>query len=541
MKNKIAITTLVTLMAITSNANDGAPIYIWDNQQGLIDARHCHIEEAQSIPFAISSYSGKKSSQTENLRNYNNVRQSHLVIGSLIKEIDGYAKSNYKNIQIVGRNRIDNLKYTRWFSERGDKGYLYNRSIRPVEDFIISVPNQERIQNLIVLNNSNYQYLNCGNERKYFVFKNYESITSKSHNLLVGISPEENDFLAEVKTLPIEDSNNDHLKNSSLHEDDVISESMRASTASSLEETAAINEEMEIKIDEILDFNPTAVLAKQETILEVPEETVDYDVICLPNDVLNVRDDSLERVLFTASKGEEVQRFQSFDPSQDTQEKEINGVSYEFIKVKFSTRSEKDQTIGWVAKKFVLPAKKCRYIGEKPKNDLEKDISITGIDDEKCCNFPTVEKVTHSFTSGMRRFGAGRGSGTRTHAACDLYRFKDEPILAVAPGKVIQNLYYFYQGTYALEVKHSGGFVVRYGELTGDVPSGIRAGATVKMGQRIGYMGVVNSNCCRPMLHFELFKGDHKGPLSTTGNKYRRRGDLIDPTYYLLKWEGMNF
>ncbi len=541
MERKIITLTLLSLLSISSKANESTPVYIWDNQQGLISGEHCSIQEDDHIPFSISTYSGKQNSQTENLRNYNNIRQSHLVIGSLIKEIPGAKKSNYKKIELVGLNQIPNLNYTRWFTERGDQGYLYNKSIRPVEDFVISVNDHEQVKNIVILNNSNYQYLNCGNERKYFVFKNFETINSEKHNFLIGIAPEENSLLKEIQTIAIEDTSNDHLKNIAVHEDEAIAELMRNSVAPSPVETKKINEEIEVQIDDILDFNPTEILTKQEIITDIPVVENVEDVICLPNEVLNVRNDTLESVLFTASKGEEIQRFQSFNPEEDTQEKEINGVVYEFIKVKFNNREAKDQNIGWVAKKFVIPANKCRYVGTKEKNDKEKDVTITGLEDQKCCNFPTVEKVTHSFTSGMRKFNAGRGSGTRSHAACDLYRFKDEPILSIAPGKVIQNLYYFYQGTYALEVKHSGGFVVRYGEITGNVAKGIKAGANVKMGQRLGYMGVVNSNCCRPMLHFELFKGTEKGSLSATGNKFRRRGDLIDPTYYLLKWEGMSF
>jgi murein DD-endopeptidase MepM/ murein hydrolase activator NlpD len=122
------------------------------------------------------------------------------------------------------------------------------------------------------------------------------------------------------------------------------------------------------------------------------------------------------------------------------------------------------------------------------------------------------------------------------HAACDLYRYKDEAMLSVAPGVVTRGLYYFYQGTYALEVKHDGGFIVRYGEVTGKSPSGTSKGSRLKMGQTLGYIAKVNSNCCNPMLHFELYKGNVTGPLSQSGNRYQRRSDLMNPTDYLLSW-----
>ena len=134
--------------------------------------------------------------------------------------------------------------------------------------------------------------------------------------------------------------------------------------------------------------------------------------------------------------------------------------------------------------------------------------------------------------------GAGRGG--RLHAACDLYRFKNEPIMAVAPGTVLRPIYPFYQGTFALEVRHSGGFVVRYGEITGKVAAGIRSGAPVSMGQVVGYMGKVNSGCCNPMLHFELYSGSRTGALNG-GGKFRRRADLLDPTQYLRRWQETQF
>jgi len=174
---------------------------------------------------------------------------------------------------------------------------------------------------------------------------------------------------------------------------------------------------------------------------------------------------------------------------------------------------------------------------------MESATEITGLDDPNCCEFPTVKKVTHRFNSGMRRFRSGRSGGKRLHAACDLYRYENEEILSVAPGKIIQGVEYFYLGTYSLVIEHSGGFVVRYGEITAKKAKGISLGKTVKMGQRIGYVGQVQANV-RPMLHFELYDGSKTGPLtirSESKNKFQRRKDLMNPTKYLLKWEASSF
>ena len=94
---------------------------------------------------------------------------------------------------------------------------------------------------------------------------------------------------------------------------------------------------------------------------------------------------------------------------------------------------------------------------------------------------------------------------------------------------------------------HAGGFVVRYGEVTGKSPEGLMKGSNLLGGDRVGYMGQVNNGCCEPMLHFELFIGTLKGPLSqdgvnpVDGKRYNRRNDLLNPTPYLLKWQNEQF
>jgi SH3-like domain-containing protein len=105
-------------------------------------------------------------------------------------------------------------------------------------------------------------------------------------------------------------------------------------------------------------------------------------------------------------------------------------------------------------------------------------------------------------------------------------------ILAMADGKVIQGPYGFYSGTYALEVEHANGMVVRYGEIGLRVPAGIKAGTRVSRGQVIAYVGQLESGS--HMLHLEMYDGSGEGPLTERGNNsYSRRSDLVDPTPYL--------
>lgn len=266
-------------------------------------------------------------------------------------------------------------------------------------------------------------------------------------------------------------------------------------------------------------------------------------VICGYSQTINVYDDTLSNVITRVPRLEEVRPFQSWNQQTDSNFKSLQGI--EFSKVQFETTDKNDQVIqviGWVPKSEIKSKSECpealnaEKASEKSTlKDLGKN--VTSLSGPNCCLFPLRHRPTASYTSGMRRFGAGRSGGRRIHAAADLYQSKNAAILSVAPGKAISGLYFFYQGTYAIEVKHSGGFVVRYGELTGKKASGVRSGSAVKAGQEIGYMGKVNSGCCSPMLHFELYKGSGRGPLTTGGRGYQRRSDLINPTKYLLSWE----
>ena len=308
------------------------------------------------------------------------------------------------------------------------------------------------------------------------------------------------------------------------------------------------------------------------------------EVVCISSGSLHVRSENLKTVLFDADRFEKVKVFQGWGENNKT--KTVNGKKYKYAKVQFPSREDGDNSIGWVAVELIKPKSECAGAsksdgddkvssddsdndkastkqekplkkekkkkkkskdedGDEDKNEDKKEEKtpkqeagkISGLEDPNCCTFPIKNHPTESFKEGMRRFGANRSGGDRAHAACDLYHSKNDPIISVAGGKVIRDLYFFYQGTYALEVKHQGGFVVRYGEITGKKASGISDGHTVKAGETVGYMGKVDSDCCSPMLHFEMYKGTQSGSLSSGGNKYQRRSDLMNPTSYLEKWE----
>ncbi len=540
-------------MFLIQTVNAATPIYLWDNQEGLIPAKSCEIIPVSKNNFRISKYSGWKNQQTENLRNIKGVRQSHLINESLVKIIAGDQKRNYKKVEVVGINKSSNLTPNRWFSERLDQGYLYKNSLLPVEDYLLQVDNRklskksQKIFNgypssyWFIESQSNYYKLECPNqsdEREYTLFRVYDDINSPDPSSYVGVYWDETNIFKNIKTIPLK--NIDHVDTfEKIYDLDLVLSDANNKLVSSREKEKFYED---VKGPEKPGFFERLFSSKHKDLNETNDEVVEgqfQDVVCLPGNVLNVRNESLKKVIFKAMAGENVKIFQDWEDK--TLEKTIGGVLYKYAKVEFSSREESDQNVGWIAERFITPKSKCKYLKSETEVNLPKNTKITGIDDKKCCEFPTVKEPTHSYSSGMRMFNARRGGGKRAHAACDLYRYKNEPILSVAPGVVVRDRYYFYQGTYALEIAHSGGFIARYGEITGREVKGVTKGDTVKMGSRIGYMGKVNSNCCRPMLHFELFKGDEKGALSQPGNKYKRRKDLLNPTPYLRKWETGKF
>ncbi len=267
-------------------------------------------------------------------------------------------------------------------------------------------------------------------------------------------------------------------------------------------------------------------------------------VVCTSGSSVNVRSEDLTKILFTVNNEEALTVFQGW--GENSIIGNINGKNYTFIKIEMVNKKDNETRVGFIQSSFVQPKSKCPYARSVMTHLKPEDTTFTGLEDPLCCHFPTQEKVTTPFTEGMRAFGGPRNKGKRAHAAADLYRYENEALMAVAPGVVLRNLYYFYQDTYALEVLHSGGFVVRYGEMTGEKAPDVSMGKQLKKGQVLGYMGKVNSGCCEAMLHFELFTGEKTGSLTRPGVDiggvlFNRREDLINPTRYLLKWEKASF
>jgi murein DD-endopeptidase MepM/ murein hydrolase activator NlpD len=559
----IATALLATLNSFAQQEARQSPIFYWDNQEHLvqIDESKCHITKVPTNRFRVSKYFGEGTNHSENLRNRYGRRTSYLPNGSLVKNIPSTHKlRNYEPIEVVGINRLSDSAPRRWSSKRLDRGYLFHKSLHPIDDYAMRldmgapmVKMGEIRNNLtgtfirVVVEDSYFQ-LHCPEfeeGRDYILFRAYDEFVQDKPIAFVAVYWDETAIFRSFQMFSKNDAH--RFVNDILFEDRLENElegriTFDAPPIQNTDREAEDDERIEADDNMIDDHSDND---SSDTTLDAygqANNSTSFDYrVCTSGGTLNIRNEKLNRILFRAKNGEKVKIFQGW--GNNTQQRIIYGISYTFLKVQFYNR-ESSQKVGWAAERFIQTRENCESLVNPIGDDLptmDNNQNITSLDDPDCCEFPTVKKVTHRFNSGMRRFGAGRSGGNRLHAACDLYRYKDEPVLSVAPGVVLRNKYYFYQGTYALEVKHAGGFVVRYGEITGKSPIGTKQGMRVKTGQRIGYIGKVNSNCCRPMLHFELFRGNKSGSLSTSGNRFNRRSDLMDPTDYLQRWEDRNF
>lgn len=148
--------------------------------------------------------------------------------------------------------------------------------------------------------------------------------------------------------------------------------------------------------------------------------------------------------------------------------------------------------------------------------------------------FPLRSLPYNDWFSGAAAFGAGRHTergGYRQHAASDLYFGLGKDVVAIGDGEII-DYQEFYEGTSEIQQRLDDGRVIRYGEILNG--SGLRIGSKVKKGQKIARIG--KTYCCEPMLHFEMYSGKGRGPLSDlSSSRYPtyRRADLMNPGKFL--------
>jgi murein DD-endopeptidase MepM/ murein hydrolase activator NlpD len=126
----------------------------------------------------------------------------------------------------------------------------------------------------------------------------------------------------------------------------------------------------------------------------------------------------------------------------------------------------------------------------------------------------------------------------RRHAGTDYAASQGTPIRSVGDGVII---FTGRKGGYgnSVEVRHTNGYVTRYGHLRG-FAKGARRGTRVAIGQTIGFVGMTGL-ATAPHLHFEVLvggvqrnprvalamKGGAPVPASERDVFARTRGDLI--------------
>ena len=525
MIRKILVMSFAFYLAQPAVRAESNSLYYWDNQSGLKTANHCQLTTMKKTNLSFAT-------EIEN--------------GSLVKTRDISGSKDNLEYEIVGTNQKNRNNSSRAF--RGDKVLLKEKSLESISNRVIQINND--LSNFKagtfwkVQGEKEFLKLSCpefDSKREYLVFNVYPKDGGKSI-AQVGVYWDETKLFSNITTYTLDQA---YRANPEIRDDEnIVQDQIKNLSGKIIANSSRVQNVSLLKDVEKIDL----LAVKSESLNIIHQDGLDM-VVCTSKPSANVRNDQLDKIIFSAKGGEKLKVFQGWgENSKDTV---IGGVKYNFIKVQFIGREEADQQIGFIASEFVKAKSECPYSIQEARPTLSVISSGPsddfGLNANTCCTFPTTKMVTTPFTEGMRRFGASRSNGDRIHAAADLYRYKNEPLLAVAPGVVIRGLYFFYLGTYAIEVVHAGGFVVRYGEVTGKSPEGLMKGSNLLGGDRVGYMGQVNNGCCEPMLHFELYKGTLKGPLSqdgvnpVDGKRYNRRNDLLNPTPYLLKWQNEQF
>lgn len=541
MKKQL-ILSLSFLLVLSKAAGAAETIYYWSNQAGLKKVDNCQLTTMKNHRFAFSKAQEFKNSEGKPI--------VPIIDGSLIKKVD-QAKGANNFFEVVGVNYGSLASGQTGFADRLERGYLDEKTLDSIEGrtiFFKEATQQIKAGTYLkVHGDKEYLRLSCpglDSSREYLVFHAYSANMDKA-TALIGVYWDETGLFKNIRVM---------------------------TNAAAEKEVSAIVEEKNIVLDQIksvsgksvaITTTPVIPLEKDVQTLPPPVEKKPDDVKVMGlNQVVcsagtaNVRNENLSKVTFVAKKGEKVKVFQGW--GENKKDAKIDGKNYTFIRVEFPDREPEDQKIGFLVESLVVAESSCPFTPITEADFVVTDTSITGLEDPACCLFPTLRKVTDPFTTGMRQFAYARDGGARYHAANDLYRFNREPIVAVAPGVVLRATTEFYEGTFVTEVLHPGGFIVRYGELTGKTVSGVTRGKQVKMGQTLGYISQIGS--LNPMLHFELYSGvkgknveSDSGKLSQLwgnksyidktldGKKFSRRSDLLKPTPYLLKWENEKF
>lgn len=552
--------------------------YLWSDLKGFQPAASCQISLQQQIPFVISAQADANLNGSEALKSTQGITRAAIPDRSLLELLNSSA-SSLTAVQVISvptNARLQNLKSP---AVRADQGLMDGKALQEIDGYVVEISSSgsQKIRSFqdkelsvqktywqVAMQGDRYVTMNCEGQKQAAIAFNVFTSDSLQPVATVGVPLSDTGILKATRIYTAEEAerllNGEDTEGASTPTADKTANTATAGTTAKFTNgglTRTYQENLNAKQDIAASTTRSSTpgsttsavtpggttasglipvpqtrpdLPATATVSGVPEVSGSLDyLVCTQSGGLSVRDESLKKVLFSADQFEEVKPVQSWDGQSNK----------DYVQVQFPKRSNKT---GWVARRYVELKSKCSSYKETPAQPAVSSAKVSGIDDAACCVFPTKERPTVSYKTGMRRFRYPRSKGRRLHAACDLYRNRGDAAVAVTNGTVIRDRYYFYQGVYAIEVKHSGGFVARYGEILGKAAAGVRKGASVKPGQTVGYIGKVNSGCCSPMLHFELYSGKAKGALSQLRSRpFQRRSDLLDPTDYLSKWEKARF
>lgn len=550
---------------------------IWKDGKGIETAQNCREVSQEQMGLRIVAETDLAKNRRESVR---------LADRSLIKSLKSNPQSTM--IQVIAIAQNSSVLSTAKSAQLLDEGIVPTQKISSMDDYVLEIQDRSAQQKLggnflqVAAQDGHYTSLVCGAEGQLKKFTIYNVFNAKSEKPVarVGIQESETQLFKAVRVFTTDEADR-LLSHLNQENESKNSQADVQSGGSFLGATNKVKKQKEdvrvnakasvpqIHLTTILPLNLKSTEKQNENLTEsssdgkdsgslipLPEDITQMtpmlvatkgsavdSVVCMADGTLSVRDDGLKNILFQANKLEVVKVVQGFAPPKDPK----------FVKVQFNGRPG-GQNMGWVSKEYIQLKSQCALTrsavqaNQVALNQAATKMSAAGgglaaLNSSDCCNFPTDQRPTTSYKSGMRSYGWNR-AGSRIHAACDLYRDLADPISAVADGVVLRIGAVFYGGVYVTEVVHTGGFVVRYGEVLGRTPKGVAKGSKVTKGQIVGYVGHVGGHGkLSPMLHFELYRGDVTGTLSQLWKKrgFERRDDLMNPTNYLSRWEQAKF
>lgn len=547
------------LAVLTSGYSYGASaesFLVWKDGKGLAKIEQCRESSQERISLKVSDRAELALSVRESVK---------IEDKTLVRAIKENPQST--RVQVLGSAQ-----------KHMTEGLIATQKLQSLGDYVLEIQDVQTGRKLkgrylqVVFEDGQYKTISCGTGKSAQRFVVYNVFNAENQQPVgrLGIGENETQFFKSIKIYTSEEA--DHLLNRQLEEKQlpdsrgssastskppsvspphaisttaprgqhlIIKVPLNIKPGAPSEKSTTIDSQTEQNIGAIQTEVPFQVMAAPETAAQVAATGTAIDsVVCLKDGTLSVRDESLQNILFQANKLEVVKIAQGFVAPKDPR----------YIKVQFSARSA-DKNTGWVAKEYIQLKSACEMT--KPAVQAQRQqanqaaVAVAGAGGAlsgDCCNFPLAKRPTTSYKEGMRRFAWRRGAN-RIHAACDLYGSVGDAVNAVNDGVILRGPYAFYGGVYAVEAVHTGGFVVRYGEVLGKVAAGISSGTKIAKGRAVGFVGQVGGHGkLSPMLHFELYSGKQEGPLTQRGAKgYQRRGDLLNPTDYLSRWEQAKF